>query len=251
MKKLIARLQESLAQSDRKGTFPVPECHGRRFVIPDIHGCSNTFRELVEKIALTEDDQLFLIGDYIDKGLDSKGVLDFISELDENNMMLYPIRGNHEQMFLDISKKNAYMIESYAKRERLTNLLDGQKIKEPYRSFFECLPYYYELKDFYIVHAGFNFKAANPFEDFEEMLWIRDYTADPDWVGSKSILHGHTPSYKSVIMECIQNHYSVIPLDNGCVFSNGGFNENYGNLICLNLDTYEVIVQPNINDIVR
>lgn len=251
LKKLISKLTTSLTHSDKKGTFPIPESKGRRLVIPDIHGCPNTFRELVEKIALTKDDQLFLIGDYIDKGLNSKGVLDFISELDHDGYELYPLRGNHEQMFLDIAKENNYMLESYAQRERLTDMLDGIKIKEPYLSFFESLPYYYELKDFFIVHAGFNFKAPNPFEDFDEMMWIRDYEADPNWTGNKPIIHGHTPFNKELIMEAIHNRYPIIPIDNGCVFSNGGFSENFGTLLCLNLDTFEVITQTNLNDLVK
>ena len=251
MKKLTNRLKQALANSTKQGTFAIPESKGRRLVIPDIHGCPNTFKELIEKIALTKDDQLFLIGDYIDKGLDSKGVLDFISQLDEEDYQLYPIRGNHEQMFLDVAQDNEYILTSYAQREHLNNLIDQGKIIEPYYSFFNSLPYYYELKDFFIVHAGFNFSAPNPFEDFDEMLWIRDYPVDKDWVGNKIILHGHTPCYKDVIMESIRNHYPIIPLDNGCVFSNGATDGNYGNLLCFNLDTFEVVFQPNIHDLVK
>lgn len=48
--------------------------NGRRIAIGDIHGCLNTFQKLLEKIDLTHDDQLFLLGDLIDKGQRSRGV---------------------------------------------------------------------------------------------------------------------------------------------------------------------------------
>ena len=54
----------------------------RQIAISDIHGCARTFKKLVlEKVVLDKQDTLFLLGDYINKGPDSKGVLDFIFEL--------------------------------------------------------------------------------------------------------------------------------------------------------------------------
>ena len=55
---------------------------GRRFAIADVHGCLNTLRRMVEDILkLGEDDVLYLLGDYIDRGPDSKGVLDYLMQL--------------------------------------------------------------------------------------------------------------------------------------------------------------------------
>ena len=101
-----------------------------------------------------------------------------------------------------------------------------------------------------MVHAGFNFRSQSPFEDYEEMLWIRDWKPEMHWLGNKRVIHGHTPVYKEISLEAIHNEYPVIPLDNGCVFSQGDFNQNYGTLLCLNLDSLELISQPNLNDIV-
>ncbi|MFT5916167.1 MAG: serine/threonine protein phosphatase 1 [Flammeovirgaceae bacterium] len=251
LKTLTNQIGQALNKSEKKLTFNIPKASGRRLVISDIHGCSKTFRELVDKIALTKSDQLFLLGDFIDRGLDSKGVLDFMGELAEEGFQLFPILGNHEQMLLEISKQHASAVQTYAIRNRIENLITPEgKLQPVYKDFLESLPYYYELADFYIVHAGFNFQAPNPFADFTEMLWIRDFKADKDWIGDRIVVHGHTPVYKSVIMESIHNRHSIIPLDNGCVFSPGGISEDYGNLLCLNLDTFEVISQPNLHDVV-
>ncbi len=53
----------------------------KRYVIADIHGCTKTFHALLEKISLQKADQLFLLGDYIDKGKDGAGVIDKIISL--------------------------------------------------------------------------------------------------------------------------------------------------------------------------
>lgn len=74
----------------------------RRFAVGDVHGCSKTLRALVEeKICLTADDTLYLLGDYIDRGPDSKGVLDYLLGLWNSNYDIRPLRGNHEQLLLD------------------------------------------------------------------------------------------------------------------------------------------------------
>ena len=54
-----------------------PENGGRRLVITDIHGCAKTFKKLLDKVGLNENDQLFLLGDYINRG-PSKQVIDKI-----------------------------------------------------------------------------------------------------------------------------------------------------------------------------
>ena len=56
----------------------------RTFAIGDLHGCSRTFRKLIlENINLQKEDELYCLGDYVDRGPDSKGVIDFILELKE------------------------------------------------------------------------------------------------------------------------------------------------------------------------
>ncbi len=71
--------------------------NGRQVVISDIHGCLDTFEALLNQIKLTENDQLFLLGDYINKGKNSKDVLDLVIKLQQNQykkgFQLFPLRG--------------------------------------------------------------------------------------------------------------------------------------------------------------
>ena len=54
----------------------------RRWVIPDIHGCINTLKQLIETgIMPTKEDELYFLGDYIDRGPDGRGVIDYIMSM--------------------------------------------------------------------------------------------------------------------------------------------------------------------------
>jgi serine/threonine protein phosphatase 1 len=225
---------------------------GKRFVISDIHGCSKTFKALVEnKIQLTKDDYLFLLGDYIDKGVDSAGVLDYIFYLKENSYQIFPLMENHELNLLEASQEySERMFRLFLKINKCKGIVDEQmKIKPHYLEFLQSLPYYYELEDFHLVHAGFDFRNEKPFENYEAMLEIRRFQADIKLLKGKKIVHGHTPTNLIDIQESLRIDAPVIPLDNGCVYTKPHKMLDYkqhGNLCSLNLDSLELIFQRNI-----
>src|SRR5690349_16453875 len=72
----------------------------RTIAIGDIHGCARALRAIVESIQPAADDTVVLLGDYVDRGPDSRGVLDLVLEL-EGRCRLVPLLGNHELMLLD------------------------------------------------------------------------------------------------------------------------------------------------------
>jgi serine/threonine protein phosphatase 1 len=72
----------------------------RVLAIGDIHGCLGAFDHLLEWVAPTPEDKLITLGDYVDRGPDSRGVLDGILEL-RQRLNLICLRGNHEQMMVD------------------------------------------------------------------------------------------------------------------------------------------------------
>jgi len=70
----------------------------RRLAIGDIHGCLLHFNDLLNLVNPTSEDQVILLGDYVDRGPDSRGVLNRILELKRGGMNLVCLRGNHEVM---------------------------------------------------------------------------------------------------------------------------------------------------------
>ncbi len=72
----------------------------RVLAIGDIHGCLNAFRALLAAVAPAADDLIVTLGDYVDRGPDTRGVLDQLIAL-RGTGQLIPLRGNHEVMMLD------------------------------------------------------------------------------------------------------------------------------------------------------
>ena len=70
------------------------------FAIGDIHGCVNELRALLNLLPLTPESTVVFLGDYIDRGGNSKGVIDTIIEL-RGHCRVVTLKGNHEAMFLD------------------------------------------------------------------------------------------------------------------------------------------------------
>jgi serine/threonine protein phosphatase 1 len=231
-----------------------------RIVIGDIHGCYKTFRNLLEdKIKISRSDTVYLVGDYIDRGPGSKDVLDYILKLLDDGYDIQPIRGNHEEMLADAynnqSQENfmlwmmngaedtllSYGIESYTKMGRACL----NELPEFHISFIRQLPYYIELDDFIIVHAGINYEASNPYQDTRSMVWCRDCTNDLEKSGGRVIIHGHTPIPLSEIENNEADKKSrQINTDAGCVYKGM---PAMGNLVGLDLDSYKVYSLENID----
>lgn len=224
----------------------------RRFVISDIHGCSKTLLALLKKVNVKKEDQLYFLGDYIDRGPDSKGVLNIIINMIKEGFNVFPLMGNHEYQVLKAEEEydKHTFFHFMTKINKSADILNkGKKIKKKFRKFMEKLPMYYELDDFILVHAGFDFRKEKPFEDIPSMLNIRGFKYDEEKAKGKTIIFGHDPEYYDKIIKRIKKRKKKIPLDNGCVYNRKHKIYDYlqlRKLCCFNLDTYELVCQENI-----
>lgn len=222
-----------------------------RYIITDIHGCVKTFRELLyHGIKINKNDTLYFLGDYTDKGPDSKGVLDELLKLREQNYNLSILRGNHDQMLPDTLA--GFGLDSWKTdtEKQLTlqsfGVTDPRKVPRKYHDFILQMPYFYVLPQYYLVHAGFNFTAKRPLDDTYAMMNIKEYRVNKEILGGRNLIHGHNAVNLQKVKATIANANSRINLDAGCVYyKNAG--EGMGNLVALNLDTMELTVQPNID----
>ncbi len=221
-----------------------------RYAISDIHGCALTFQRMVEeKLQVQQGDTLFLLGDYINRGPNSKGVLDYIFRLQQSGIRIHALRGNHEDVLLKAL---------YSKALRRNFLLYGGEstlqsfqVKKPseipdlYIDFLRTTHYYVEVENLLLVHAGFNFRATHFLDDREAMLWIRDTEVDLLKLGDRYIIHGHTPTSKDEIRRQFMAlpRPRVLNIDAGCVY-----HKRIGTRLCaLNLDTFELTFSRNVD----
>ncbi len=194
----------------------------RLFAIGDIHGCFDQLQTLIEdKICLKKEDQLILLGDYIDRGVQSKEVVDFIIDLQNRGFNIFALHGNHEAMLLDAyyneSKFPLWIMNGGKETMSSFNIKDLKDLDVVYLNFFKSLIYYHPIDQYLFVHAGFN--DENPFVDQYSMLWKSKKSYKHPLLIDKTIIHGHSPVPLSYLEESVLAKKQVLPLDTGCVFS--------------------------------
>jgi serine/threonine protein phosphatase 1 len=233
----------------------------KRWVVPDIHGCLRTLKTLVEEqIKPDRYDKLYFLGDYIDRGPDSKGVIDYIRKLQDEKYDITAIRGNHEDFVVELyeaglksrfswfqsfaSKKHRSWMEIGGKDTlRSFGITELRQIPSEYIDWMKSLAYYVLMDDFILVHAGLNFEIEDPFADTESMLWTREYKIKPDKIGNRRIIHGHVPVNLELMDMAVRNKsLSFIDLDNGPYIQE---KPGFGNLVAIELNSMEMAIQDN------
>lgn len=175
----------------------------RILVISDIHGELKLFDSLLEKMKYDADeDQLILVGDYVDRGPDSKGVLNRVSELKRNGAVV--LRGNHDEMMLNVVDGVSGALERWERNGALMTLqsydssiesviLSAGAEFEKHISLIREMDYYYETKDYIFVHAGVSPDTPVQKTDPHTFLWIRELFYEK-YSGDKTVIFGHTPT---------------------------------------------------------
>lgn len=214
----------------------------RTFAISDIHGNLEAFKKALETIDLKHSDQLIILGDLIDRGPDSKGVLDTVLELRQEKFDVICLRGNHEDMLLEAfrapSKTHRWLINGGM--ECLASFGTGYvaNIPSSYIDLIESFKYYHQTDKFIYVHAALDMHIYDPFSDTDTMLWSRDQKRllNRDWLGNRILIHGHTPTHESTITDSVFDIEPIICIDNGSYFKK----EGYGSLCVLQLENFKV-----------
>lgn len=221
------------------------------YIIPDIHGCVKTLRSLVEfRLNIEVSDSIYFLGDYIDRGSDSAGVVDYIIGLKESGIDVNCLMGNHEQMLINSvlgkADLNLWMInsgmgtlKSYGIKSKY-RLNIFKSIPPPHLEFYKSLKHYFIIKDKYIlVHGGINYNVENPFTDTESMLWNRPSPVPEHFMPGYIIIHGHTPTPIDTIINDIKlGNGRIFTLDAGCVYK--GYYPGTGYLTALNLEKWKL-----------
>ena len=156
----------------------------RTIAIGDIHGCSIALAALIKLIDPQPNDIIITLGDYADRGLDTKGVLDLLIAL-KSRCHLVPILGNHDEMMLNARNgKGDFQfwmncggitaLDSYGSSGRLDLIPD-----EHFRFLQQCVPFF-EMESHLFAHANYrpNIRLEEMDEHTLRWLSLRDFTPD-------------------------------------------------------------------------
>ena len=223
----------------------------RLLAIGDIHGCADKLTNLLAKVAPTTDDRVIFLGDYIDRGPDSKNVIDELLLFKREFPTTIFLRGNHEQLLLDslaelsiienwkvlrdypyqftdnpnddvfalyLANGGGATLASYEiamDKLRVSPRETFTRFPTTHLEFLRKLPTWYEYDRYFFVHAGIT--EEDPYGTrggpfFH--LWAREEIPFQNNGRNKIVVHGHTPVEKPVYNEGSGN----INLDTGAVY---------------------------------
>lgn len=245
-----------------------------RYVMSDIHGCLRTFKKALSVVGFSKSDRLILIGDFIDRGPDSKGVIDFILKLQSEGYDIICLKGNHEDFLLKSPYNRGVFLcwmqnggdaclqsyghiwyeqpegawggaGGYNAGPSQSHLFWIDKIPQRHWEFFRSLKGIHLEKDYAFVHASLDFEKEWPLTETPEdyYLWERysNVEVDPKKIGDRKLVTGHTPCSKEKLIKYLETDWIMV--DRGCCFPGS----NYNHMAILNLDTLEFNFVENID----
>lgn len=164
-------------------------------IIGDIHGCLKQLNDLLEFTSPPTDQVIVTLGDYIDRGENTKGVIDRLLDLSASHKLVH-LKGNHD-VFMEEARYSQAQLEFW-----LNPLIGGQETLDSYNgsldnvpashwSFLENAILYYELDDYICVHGGVDAKLPLLGQSPQTLLNLRFHKAQPH-VSGKVVICGHT-----------------------------------------------------------
>jgi serine/threonine protein phosphatase 1 len=185
------------------------------WAIGDIHGCLRALERLIERISPGEYDKLIFLGDYIDRGPDAKGVVDFLLQLSRRTQCVF-LRGNHEQMLLDVIDNNddifLWNLNGAQATIRSYRNLIQLETNEEHMNFYRNTKYYHIEGKYLFVHGGIRPNVPIEKQEPRDLIWIRDEFILKRHNLDFIVIFGHTP------FEDVYFGEDKIGVDTGCVY---------------------------------
>ena len=171
------------------------------YAIGDIHGCLDQLQrliELCERDAGAQRTKFVFLGDYIDRGPDSRGVIDFLIDLQKwSPDEIVCLRGNHEDLLLtaleDSEQEPNWLLNGGASTLSSYRVASPIDLPPGHTDWLRSLPFFHDDGMRFFVHAGVH--PARPLnqQDPHDLLWIREPFLSSNKDFGRLIVHGHTP----------------------------------------------------------
>jgi len=201
------------------------------YVIGDIHGCLAELKVLIDylgkKRKLSDRDVLVFVGDYVDRGAYSRGVIDYLLQLQQEYKKIILLKGNHEDMFLNYLGFEGHLGEGFLQNGGISTLVSYglsaadepekvlETLPEEHLEFLHNLDRYLIVEDFVITHAGLNPLRDMDSQVDEDLFWIRDEFINNVHSFEHLVVFGHTPHREILVHQPFK-----LGIDTGLVFGN-------------------------------
>ncbi|MEM9163654.1 MAG: metallophosphoesterase [Cyanobacteria bacterium P01_F01_bin.4] len=169
----------------------------RRIFIGDIHGHYDGLMHLLDAIAPDSTDEVYFVGDLIDRGPKSYKVIELVRSHGYKCVL-----GNHEQLLIEAFPKGEAYMPSFqgwmysGGQATLASYSNTDDLFE-HIAWIKTLPPYLDLDDIWLVHAGVNPQRSLQQQTIHEFCWIREtfHSHDSRYFANKMIVTGHTITF--------------------------------------------------------
>lgn len=172
------------------------------YAITDVHGCLKKLEELVRRCyadAAGRPMKFIFLGDYVDRGPDSLGVVQYLMELQRSraDQDIF-LKGNHEDLVVTAADSE-FFEERWLSNGGLATLKSyglssADKIPAEHVNWFRRLPLLFDDGQRFFVHAGVHPDRLLDQQDEYDLLWIREPFLSSEKDYGRLVVHGHTPS---------------------------------------------------------
>jgi serine/threonine protein phosphatase 1 len=184
----------------------LPFMPARLIAIGDIHGCHVAFQAILEKIAPEADDTLVTLGDYVDRGPDSRSVIESLIEL-RKKCNLVSLLGNHDDILLDICQGQEELMAdwlNFGGEETLASYRTSrpQLIPLDHVRFLESCTLLYETESHFFTHGSYDPTVPLDRQNPSLLLWgkLRPIPPEPHY-SDKTAIVGHTAQRDGRILD--------------------------------------------------
>jgi serine/threonine protein phosphatase 1 len=213
----------------------------RVYAIGDVHGRYDLLMQMHTLIAAEikqdapADWRIIHLGDYVDRGPQSRETLDFLAKATANDERMIALMGNHDEGFLDFlaNPTEARLFLDYGGFETAASygvVLDASNrnavfeshrqllsaMPEKHLTFLHSLKRHAEFGDFFFCHAGVRPGTALADQDPHDLIWIRREFLTHSGLYEKVVVHGHTPQMEPEVMPNRIN-VDTRAFDTGCL----------------------------------
>jgi serine/threonine protein phosphatase 1 len=195
----------------------------RTIAIGDIHGCGKALAALIDAIRPDREDTVVCLGDFVDRGPDSRGVVDQLISL-AGRCRLVPLLGDHEDMMINaltatpalrkwLSCDGAETLRSYSWRPGSERRALVDWIPAAHRKFLQSCRPYHETQTHLFVHAGFVPDLPMDQQPIQALLWrVTDASTATGHQSGKVAVVGHTAQLSGEVL----NLGFLVCIDTNC-----------------------------------
>ena len=171
----------------------------------DIHGCADALYALLEIVDPTADDLVVTLGDYVDRGPNTREVIDQILDL-KKRCRLISLVGNHELMMLDaISSPNSTQFDFWLHCGGEETMVSyggvSATIPEDHLVFLKSCQRHYEIDTHFFVHANYLYNVSLDQQPDDVLFWQHLNNVPLPHVSGKTAVVGHTPQLTGEILD--------------------------------------------------